>query len=125
MACFSHWWTTTWSVTGSISATRAAPVSSRSMASVTTASASVSLGPSSPARGHNASIWDWRSAMAQTLALGPVGAGRNQEARPRSRHVHASGPESRSSRDSRSATRRRRSMGWTTATRTNPAPSGP
>ena len=47
MACFSHWWTTTWSVVGSISAIRASPESSRSMAAVTTASASVSAGDSS------------------------------------------------------------------------------
>ena len=32
MACFNHWWTTTSSVAGSTSATRAVPRSSRSMA---------------------------------------------------------------------------------------------
>ena len=64
MAVFSQSWTTT-SPPASISATRASPESSRSMAWVTTASASASDGPSSPARVHNSSIWDWRSATAR------------------------------------------------------------
>ena len=45
------------------------------MAWLTTASASVSDGPSSPARAHNSSIWDWRSATGQRLPVDVEGPG--------------------------------------------------
>src|ERR1700722_12517668 len=59
----SHSWTTTSSVTGATSATRACPVSRRSMASSTTFAASVSAGDSSVRRSHNSSMLACRSAM--------------------------------------------------------------
>ena len=61
MACFSHSWTTTSSVSGSISATRASPRSSRSMAAVTTANAASSDGTSPSARAHSSSTAAARS----------------------------------------------------------------
>src|SRR5580704_856641 len=64
MDFLSHSWTTTWSVAGSTSATRASPLSSRSMASSTSLAASVSAGDSSPRRSQSSSICAWRSAMA-------------------------------------------------------------
>ncbi len=65
MACFSHWWTTTSSVTGSTSATRAVPGVEQVDGLGHHRQGVGVAGPSSEARAHNSSIWDWRSAMAR------------------------------------------------------------